>query len=87
MRKVPVLLPEAVGTTYNIDPPSNVASLYSRLKFDKWDALFPAQLPFKFGKAAIARSVELHLMDSVNPALKEQHTRLVEAAAKGECKC
>lgn len=84
---IPILAPEASGTPYPIDPPASVAKTLSRFALDKWDLLFPVRVPAKYAKAAIARSVELHGMASVNPALEAQREKLQKKADAAHCGC
>lgn len=81
------IAPGAVGTPYRLDPPSNVASSWSRANLGWTDALIPAKGAVKYSKAAIGRATDLHLMTAVNPAIDEQLAkRQAEAKAKG-CAC
>ena len=87
LKAVPLLAPEGAGTPYYIDAPSTVASTLSRVSLNGWDAVLPVRIPLKYAKAAVTRAVQLHLMDSVNPALAEQHAKLGRAAAAAGCHC
>lgn len=87
MRYVPVLAPEASGTPYAIDPAPGTASAYTRAQLNWVDALIPARGAYKYAKAALLRSVDLHGMASVNPALQAQHDQLEQKAAAQGCRC
>ncbi|MEO0463336.1 MAG: hypothetical protein AAF127_09405 [Pseudomonadota bacterium] len=84
---VPLLAPDAVGTPYKVKAPSNVASTMERADLNGWDAVIPGRAVYKYGKAAVARSVELHGMDAVKDALTERHSALAGKAAAGGCSC
>lgn len=84
---VPLLAPDAVGTPYRLNPPSNVASTFERADLGIWSALIPAIGAYRYGKAALARSLELHGMGSVKNALAEQRTALEDRAAACGCSC
>ncbi len=87
MRYVPILAPEAAGTPYPIDPAPGTASAYTRADLGWLDALIPVMGAAKYAKAALMRSVDLHLMSSVNPALQAQHDKLAQKAAAKGCRC
>lgn len=81
------IAPGAVGKAYRLDPPSNVASSWSRADMGWTDALIPAKGAVKYGKAAIARATDLHLMTAVNPAIDEQLAQRQASAKKQGCQC
>ncbi len=87
MRYVPILAPEAAGTPYPIDPAPGTASAYTRAQLNWVDALLPVRGVAKYAKAALMRSVDLHLMSSVNPALQARHDQLSRKAAAQGCRC
>jgi pimeloyl-ACP methyl ester carboxylesterase len=87
VRRLPLVIPEARGTPYSIDPPPTVASTASRVSLDKWDAIVPGRVSYKYGRAAIARAVELHGMASVTPALREKHAVIQREVYNCRCRC
>lgn len=81
------IAPAAVGTPYRLDPASNVASTLSRADLNWTDALVPAKGALKYGKAAIGRAVDLHLMTAVNPAIDQQLVKRQQDANAKNCMC
>lgn len=84
---IPFLAPDAVGTPYRINPPTNVASKIERANLNGWDALFPIRGAYKYTKAALARATELHGMEAVEAALDQQQAALEQKAAASGCSC
>lgn len=87
VQSVVPIAPGAVGTPYRLDPPPNVASSLSRADLNWTDALIPGKGVVKYGKAAIARAVDLHLMTAVNPAIEQQLGRKKAEAQAKNCRC
>jgi hypothetical protein len=81
------IAPEAVGTPYKLDPPSDTASALQRANLNGWDALFPVRGAAKYVKGAAARAVELHGMDKVSKSLDERLAKLNADAKKQGCQC
>ena len=84
---VPFLAPDAVGTPYKVNPPSNVASTASRANLGWTDALIPVKGAAKYTKAAAARATELHGMKAVKDGLVQQKAAVKAKAAAQGCSC